>query len=199
MKALVLSLAPLSERASFRDVDVLLEAGWDVTLMVTSLPLSVDAPPGVALLQMRDAEQTSVLWRLERALVVTLPTRVLRLVRGVFVRLGGLRGIGRPSRSAARAVMRLQHRQARLSRLAHRRWSIGPYKALRPFLLWRWARPLVLPELQQAGRDLIVCTDRESTALAWHLARRLPHTPVRFRVDTHSVSAIAPANLAVPA
>jgi hypothetical protein len=50
--------------------------------------------------------------------------------------------------------------------------------------MWRLTRRVALPELIDAGSDLIVCADREiSVAVGWHLAKLLPNTPVCFGID----------------
>jgi hypothetical protein len=184
MNALIISLGPLARMPTFPDAEFLVDQGWTVTLLASFLPDDARIPPGVRVIELADAEAVALVNRGEKFLVQSFPRLALRLARRLFARAGRVRGIGRPARVAMRVTMAAQVRQPWFSTRVHRTWQRRPYRALRPFVLWRLIRRTGLPELLVAGTHLIVCADREvSIAVAWHLAKLLPDTPVCFGVD----------------
>lgn len=184
MNALIVSIGPLARIPTFPDAEFLRDQGWNVTLVTGPLPYESQVPSGVRLIELADLEDSASVNRVERFVVLSLPRAFLRVARRIFTRAGRLRGVGRAARTATRLTSAAQVKQPRLSLLAHRVWQRGPYRAIRPFVMWRLTRRLALPELIEAGRDLIVSGDREiSVAVVWHLAKLLPGTPVSFGID----------------
>jgi hypothetical protein len=184
MNALVLSIGPLARFPTFPDAEFLRDQGWAVTMVTGPLSDGAVVPAGVRLIELADVETVAPINRAERFLVLSAPRIALRLLRALLARAGRIRGVGRPARHAARLATAAAAEQPRLSLLAHRVWQRGPYRAIRPFVMWRLTKRLALDDLLTAGADLIVCGDREvSVSVAWHLAKRLPATPVIFAID----------------
>jgi hypothetical protein len=199
VNALVLSLAGVAKAATFPDAQLLRDAGWNVTLVVGRLGDEAHVPEGVRVIELADAEGITALSRLERFAVWWLPRVVLRVVRRLLQKAEEAGYAERLPDIAVSALPTLMAAQPRYSGLAHRRWLIGPYKSVRPFILWRLVRRCAWPELIDAGRDLVVVGDHDSVAIGWHLARALPATPVTFGIDTERLPAGTSRGSAVPA
>jgi hypothetical protein len=183
VNALVLSLAGVAKAATFPDAQLLRDEGWDVTLVVGRLGDEAHVPDGVRVIELADAEGITVLSRVERLVVWWLPRIVLRITRRL-VQQADATGRAAPVTDKVNAVLpRLLTLQPHYSGLAHRRWLIGPYKSIRPYLLWRLVRRCAWPELLEAGRDLVVLGDQDSVAIGWHIARELPGARVTFGID----------------
>ena len=191
MNALVLSLAGVAKAATFPDAQLLRDEGWDVTLVVGRLGDEAHVPDGVRVIELADAEGITVLSRLERLLVWWMPRIGLRVTRRL-VQQAEAAGRGAALTERVNGVLpRLLTLQPHWSGLAHRRWLIGPYKSIRPYLLWRLVRRCAWPELVAAGRDLVVLGDQDSVAIGWHLARELPGTPVTFGIDRERLPSVS--------
>lgn len=193
MNALVLQLGALRPGLAFPDVEWLVTNGWTVTLVVSLLPDGAQVPPDVEVVEVGDLEQVGALWRAERFFVLTAPSGGMRKLRALVTKLGGIRGLGRPARTVAGAVISLHAFQYRASRGLHHRWMAGPYRVLRPLWLWRLLRRSALEELLQTLPDLVVCADRDAIATAWHIARRYPSVEV-----TYGVNRVLPIGVSVP-
>jgi len=190
VNALVLSLAGVAKAATFPDAQLLRDEGWDVTLVVGRLGDEAHVPDGVRVIELADAEGITVLSRLERLLVWWLPRIVLRITRRLAQQADATGRTAAVTDRVNAALPKLLTLQPHYSGLAHRRWLIGPYKSIRPFLLWRLVRRCAWPELVEAGRDLVVLGDQDSVAIGWHLARELPGTRVTFGIDSERLSQI---------
>lgn len=190
VNALVLSLAGVAKAATFPDAQLLRDEGWDVTLVVGRLGDEAHVPDGVRVIELADAEGITVLSRLERLLVWWLPRIGLRITRRLVQQADASGRAAAVTDKVNAALPKLLTLQPHYSGLAHRRWLIGPYKSIRPYLLWRLVRRCAWPELLEAGRDLVVLGDQDSVAIGWHLARELPDTRVTFGIDGERLSHI---------
>ena len=190
VNALVLSLAGVAKAATFPDAQLLRDEGWDVTLVVGRLGDEAHVPDGVRVIELADAEGITVLSRSERLLVWWLPRIVLRITRRLAQQADASGRAAAVTDKVNSALPKLLTLQPHYSALAHRRWLIGPYKSVRPFLLWRLVRRCAWPELVESGRDLVVLGDQDSVAIGWHLARELPGTPVSFGIDEERLARI---------
>ncbi len=193
MNALVLQLGGLRPGAAFPDIEWLVANGWTVTLAVSLLPDAARVPPGVKVVEVSDIEQITALWRAERFFVLAGPSGAMRKLRALVTKLGGIRGLGRPARAVCVVVISLHAFQYRVSRGLHHRWMAGPYRLIRPLLLWRLLRRSALDELLATKPDLVVCADRDAVSTAWHIARQYPGVEV-----TYGVNRVRPIGVSVP-
>jgi hypothetical protein len=193
MNALVLQLGGLRPGVAFPDIEWLVGNGWTVTLAVSLLPDGARVPPGVDVIEVSDIEQITALWRAERFFVLAGPSGVMRKLRALVTRLGGVRGLGRPVRAVGGLVISLHSFQFRVSRGLHHRWMAGPYRVIRPLVLWRLLRRSALEELLATKPDLVVCADRDAISTGWHIARQYPGVEV-----TYGVNRVRPIGVSVP-
>ncbi len=86
------------------------------------------------------------------------------------------------SRSPLRLLRRVRGGESSGASWAWRRWSTcKPYRAMRPWLLWRVLRR-ELGEDALTGIDHVVMVGQESWPIAWHLSKRNPTMTVAWDV-----------------
>jgi hypothetical protein len=166
-RVVVLSLAYRPPERVVEYVRDLINVGVDVDLLVAerSSAEAIDVDPRVRVRRVLDAEADMPVLRAERALVFTLPGRVVGAARALTAR---------PAlRRADAAMAAVERGQQKLSRAVHHRLFWPAFKVARPWMLIRPSRaPVAAFDL--AGADRIVAADSPSVPLGWRLARRYP-------------------------
>ncbi len=171
MTVYFLALTALRAPAVVSQCEFLSSHGVPSAVVTTELAPWVEAglDPAVPVLAMGDAEHRHPLWRAEQAVVYRLPAAVVA-------------GAGRVAPRGR--VAPLERLQRKASNVFHHSVFLRAYKIARPYLLWRVARRVVLPNLAlRPGEDEVVVVDSQAVPLAWRLARRHPALKVSFSLD----------------
>jgi hypothetical protein len=182
------ALSTARRQQTLRDIRFLLDHDGRATLVTTKGSVWTEVPPSVRLEELADAESRHWFVRGERALVFRAPDLLLRVVRKLlllaarFTRLDAFE-------HAAGTVDRLRARQQHAAKRFHKERFARFYRNVRPYVLWRAARSVVLPRLDLTDVDAVVVADSLSTPVGWHLAKDHPRLPVWFSLDRERVQA----------
>ncbi|MFI9582109.1 glycosyltransferase [Streptomyces sp. NPDC052236] len=179
-RAVILSLTtPNKPRRIVEFANILIEQGAEVT-MVASKADKFWAQWGldsrVPVLSIEEAEKKLRIPRGERFLVYRAPRAVLRRARRMAAR-------NRKSIGPELAVASVQRVHTRAANAFHRKVFTRGYREIRPHLLSRMAKRVVLPELRLDLADHVFVSDISSTVTGWKWAKAHPHLTVTMHMD----------------
>jgi hypothetical protein len=86
----------------------------------------------------------------------------------------------------------VRRRYNKAGRAFHNRIFLKGYRAIRPWVLWRSTRSVLLPDLDLSSIDLVLLADAQAVSIGWHLARARADLPVTFSLDRSSLPAVLP-------
>ena len=66
------------------------------------------------------------------------------------------------------------------------------YHVIRPWLLWRSARSILLPDVDLGAIDLVLLADAQAVSIGWHLAKARSDLPVSFSLDRSALPPVLP-------
>ena len=92
-------------------------------------------------------------------------------------------GAAAPARVAARSTRRAHGRYTKLGQAFHKRVFLKGYHAVRPWVVWRSTRSVLLPDIDLDAIDLVLLADAQAVSIGWHLAKERPDLPVTFTLD----------------
>ena len=190
MHVVFLALLPGPLAATVEDIECVLAHGGRVTLVVGDPRAWGQLDDRVDAVDLSSAEHRYWLRRAEQFILYGIPDMPLRLLRQVLDVCARCTytPVGRHMTRMAEAVdRRRSHVHTSANRL-HDRLFLPHYRTVRPWVLWRVARRGLLSDHDFSDADQIVVADDLSTALGWHLARRLPHVNFGFSLDQRLTS-----------
>jgi glycosyltransferase involved in cell wall biosynthesis len=185
---LVVSVTRGRRKGVVDDVRYILDTGSQVTLVCMRASDWPELEGQVTFSEVEKAELRHPLLRAEQGLVVGLPNLLLRVAAGAFRRLGRVPGAGA-------AVARTNQVRAAYNRLGsafHTRVFMKGYHVIRPWLLWRSARSILLPDVDLGAIDLVLLADAQAVSIGWHLAKARPDLPVSFSLDRSALPPVLP-------
>jgi hypothetical protein len=174
------------------DIRYVLDTGSRVTLLCTRAAEWAELEGQVDFCELDPAERRHPLLRVERGLLFRAPHLLLRVAAGVFRRLGRLPGATRPARVAVARTEHLRRRYDVLGQAVHDRIFLRGYSVIRPWVLWRSARNVVLPRVDLTSVDLVLVADVHAVAIGWHLAKARPDLPVAVTLDRSALPPVLP-------
>ncbi len=130
----------------------------------------------VPVLNIEDAEKRLRIPRGERFLVYRAPRAVLRKARKMAA-------LNRKSIGPELAVASVQRVHTRAANAFHRKVFNRGYGEIRPHLLSRVAKRVILPELRLDLADHVFVSDISSTVTGWKWAKAHPHLTVTMHMD----------------
>jgi hypothetical protein len=110
----------------------------------------------------------------------------------VFRRLGRVPGAGAPARAAVAGTGQVRSRYNKLGNAFHNRVFMKGYRAVRPWVLWRSTRSVLLPDIDLGAVDLVLLADAQAVSIGWHLAKARPDLPVTFALDRSTLPPVLP-------
>jgi hypothetical protein len=165
------------------DIRYILDTGSRVTLLCMRACEWPEFEGQVEFSEVETAERRHPLLRAERGMVFTFPNVVLRHTAAVFRRAGRMPGAKTPARIAVAGTQDVRRRYNRLGRAFHNRLFMKGYRAIRPWVLWRSTRRVLLADLDLNSIDLVLLADAQAVSIGWHLAKTRPDLPVTFFLD----------------
>jgi glycosyltransferase involved in cell wall biosynthesis len=189
---LVVSVTRGRRKGVVDDIRYILDTGSQVTFLCMRASEWPEFEGQVTFSEVETAERRHPLLRAEQGLVVRLPNLLVRCVQGVLRRIGRVPGAAAPARAAAARTRRLHTRYTKLGKAFHTRVFMKGYHAVRPWVLWRSTRSLLLPELDLDAIDLVLLADAQAVSIGWHLAKARPDLPVTFSLDRSTLPPVLP-------
>jgi glycosyltransferase involved in cell wall biosynthesis len=189
---LVVSVTKGRRKGVVDDIGHLLDSGSSVTFLCMRASEWPELEGQVTFREVETAEARHPLLRAEHGLVIKLPNLVLRNTAGVFRRLGRMPGAGGPARAAVVGTGQVRSRYNRLGNAFHNRVFLKGYGAVRPWVLWRATRSVLLPDIDLDAIDLVLLADAQAVSIGWHLAKRRPDLPVTFALDRSKLAPVLP-------
>jgi glycogen(starch) synthase len=179
-RAVILALTPPGKpRRIVEFANFLVEQGVEVTLVAGKTDQfwkrwHLDSC--VPVLSIEDAEKKLRIPRSERFLVYRAPRAVLRKARKMAAR-------NRKSIGPELAVASVQRAHTRAANAFHKKVFNRGYREIRPQVLSRMAKRVVLPELRLDLADHVFVSDINSTVTGWKWAKAHPHLTVTMHMD----------------
>lgn len=189
---LVVSVTKGRRKGVVDDIRYILDTGSRVTFLCMRASEWPELEGQVEFSEVETAEVRHPLLRVERGLVFTLPNLILRYVAAVFRRARAVPGAKAPAQAAYQGTAEVKRRYNKLGRAFHNRLFMRGYRAIRPWVLWRSTRRVLLPDLDLSSIDLVVLTDAQAVSIGWHLARARPDLPVTFSLDRSALPPVLP-------
>lgn len=166
-----LALTGLRATAVVTQSDLLLEHGVEVAVLTADPDAFRAAGLDERVRLLAVAEEDTLLWRVEAAVVRRAPEAVAGAAASV---------LRRRSPALADRVVALQTKG---SNVLHHTGFLKPYKVVRPYVLWRAAAGTVVPQMGLGPDDEVVVVDSQAIPLGWRLAKRFPRLRVGFALD----------------
>lgn len=189
---LVVSVTQGRRKGVVDDIRYILDTGSDVTFLCMRASEWPEFAGQVTFAEVERAEQRHPLLRVEQGVVFRGPRLLLRVVQGGLRRVGKVPGAAAPARAVSVGSRRAHDRYARLGKAFHTRVFMKGYLAVRPWVLWRSTRSLVLPEVDLDAVDLVLLADAQAVSIGWHLAKERPDLPVTFSLDRSALPPVLP-------
>ncbi|HVN12120.1 MAG TPA: glycosyltransferase [Kineosporiaceae bacterium] len=174
------------------DIRYILDTGSRVTFLCMRASEWPEFEGQVDFSEVETAEVRHPLLRAERGLVFTAPNLLLRYVAAVFRRARGVPGARVPAQAAYDGTAEVKRRYNKLGQAFHSRLFMRGYRAIRPWVLWRSTRSVLLPDLDLGSIDLVLLADAQAVSIGWHLARARPDLPVTFSLDRSALPPVMP-------
>src|SRR4051794_14973426 len=189
---LVVSVTRGRRKGVVDDIRYILDTGSQVTFLCMRASEWPEFEGQVTFSEVETAEARHPLLRAERGVIVTLPNLLVRYLLGVLRRLGRVPGAGAPARVAARGTRQVHGKYTKVSQAFHKRVFMKGYHAVRPWVLWRSTRSVLLPDLDLDAVDLVLLADAQAVSIGWHLAKARPDLPVTFALDRSTLPPVLP-------
>jgi glycosyltransferase involved in cell wall biosynthesis len=180
---LVVSVTRGRRKGVVDDIRHILDTGSEVTFLCMRASEWAEFEGHVTFSEVETAEVRHPLLRAERGLIIKLPNLLLRYAAGVFRRLGRVPGAAAPARAAVAGTGRMRSRYNKLGNAFHNRVFMKGYRPIRPWVLWRSTRSVLLPDIDLNAIDLVLLADAQAVSIGWHLAKVRPDLPVTFTLD----------------
>ena len=180
---LVVSVTQGRRKGVVDDIRYILDTGSQVTFLCMRASEWPEFAGQVTFAEVETAELRHPLLRVERGVVVRGPRFLLRVVQGVLRRVGRVPGAEAPARAAMLGSRRAHDQYAKLGRAFHTRVFMKGYHAIRPWVLWRSTRTVLLPDIDLDAVDLVLLADAQAVSIGWHLTKARPDLPVTFSLD----------------
>jgi hypothetical protein len=183
LHVLVISVTKNRRKGVVDDVRYILNTGSRVTFLCMRASEWPGFEGQVEFREVETAEGRHFLLRAERGLVFKAPNVVLRYTAAVLRRLGRVPGAGAGARIAVAGTEDVRRRYNKVGRDFHNRIFLKGYRAIRPWVLWRSTRSVLLPNLNLDAIDLVLLADAQAVSIGWHLAKARPDLLVTFSLD----------------
>jgi glycosyltransferase involved in cell wall biosynthesis len=180
---LVVSVTKGRRRGVVDDIRYILDTGSRVTFLCMRASEWPEFEGQVEFSEVETAEGRHPLLRAERGVVFKFPNVMLRYTAAVLRRAGRVPGATAPARIAVAGTEDVRRRYNKLGRAFHNRLFMKGYRAIRPWVLWRSTRSVLLPDLDLNSIDLVLLADAQAVSIGWHLAKARPDLPVTFSLD----------------
>src|SRR3954447_399256 len=189
---LVVSVTRGRRKGVVDDIRYVLDTGSQVTFLCMRASEWPEFEGQVTFSEVERAELRHPLLRAEQGVVVRLPNLLVRYLLAVLRRIGRVPGAAAPARAATARARRLHTRYTKLGKAFHTRVFMKGYHAVRPWVLWRSTRSLLLPDLDLDAINLVLLADAQAVSIGWHLAKARPDLPVTFSLDRSTLPPVLP-------
>jgi glycogen(starch) synthase len=189
---LVVSVTRGRRKGVVDDIRYLLDTGSRVTFLCMRASEWPEFEGQVTFSEVETAEARNLLLRAERGAIVTIPNLLVRYLLGLLRRVGRVPGGAAPARVAAGRTRQVHGRYTKLSQAFHKRVFMKGYHAIRPWVLWRSTRSVLLPHIDLDAIDLVLLADAQAVSIGWHLAKERRDLPVTFSLDRSALPPVLP-------